>query len=326
MDINGLIEGHFSDELSADDERTLRDALRQSPEHRRRYDERAELLRHLAEAEFPRRERAALWARIESDLDAPAPARVAKNLPRGARGWLSWASAFVAVALIAGVVALVWRHGPPQPDRTLKGGGASKVPSLTPGRVAFEIYAIRQGGDGHFATPRRVPDRGRLTLRDFIQFRYSSAVASFRHLYVAAIRAPAGVSAIAGESRLYYPRPGHEAPLRVTLSATMQTVGRSIRLRAHHRPGTLVVVAIFAEKAQDRVVVEAALGRLARGEAGVSEAWKGKVAFVRQRYRLVPGFSSGAAGSLGRRRSPQDQVKGKHQVEGASKTKDERTK
>jgi hypothetical protein len=288
QDIDALIEGHFADELDAEQQRTLRAALTESAEHRARYDARARLLRALADAEPSKGEAAALWSRLEDELDAPREAARAKQAPshKASPLWLRWLSAAVAIGLVGGMIFHALRAPPRPPDRTIKGAGAlgAQLPAL--GSVALQVYAIGQLADGGFATPRPVATGAKLTLRDFVQFRYANDNPQLRVLYIGAIRGR-GSSAIEGAARLYYPRPGSETPLTIERSASMRTVGRSIRVGARHQAGELTLVAIFAERAQPRERVERTLRGLASGADKPLAGWQGKVALLRQRYRVV---------------------------------------
>lgn len=285
--IDRLIEGHFADELDAEQEAELRAALRASEEHRAAYDRRAALLRALATKEPTAREKAALWSRLEDALDAPAStatsttaaATTASQAQR--RSWLQWLPAAVAIALVVGMVYFALQ-GPPPPDRTIKGGATGKP--LVDATVGFEIYAIRAQTGGAFAAPRLVPPAGTLTLRDLIQFRYRSESDRFRHLYLGALPA-SGTSAIGERARLYYPRPDSETSIAITRSSAPRAVARSIRLDKRHRTGRLELVAIFCEKAQPRARVLAALQALSRGEA--LDTLSGACAARRQSYTIA---------------------------------------
>ena len=289
--MEALLEGHFVDELTVDEERELREALRASPELKERYDEQAEVLRLVAGSEPTKREGQALWARLEAELDAPKQATEAQVAPRP-RGWFHWLSAVVAASLVAGMLYFGLQSAPPRaPQRTIKGGSTlgARWPAL--GRVALEVYAIRRNADGSFATPRRVskdnPETG-LTLDDYVQFRYASEVPELRYLYLGAIRRGDGAQALEGAARLYYPRPGQERPLTIEQSAAMQTVGRSIRLGAKHRAGVLTLVAVFSAKEQPRALVEQTLEALATGKEAPFARWEGGVAVIQQPHRIAP--------------------------------------
>ncbi len=288
QDIDALIEGHFADELDAEQERALWEALEASVEHRARYDIRARLLRALADAEPSQRETAALWSRIEGALDAPTTERrpAQARARRASPLWLRWLSAALAIGLVIGMIFHALRAPPPHPNRTIKGAGAlgAKMPAL--GRVALQVYAIHRGKDGRFTTPRPLAPGENMTLRDFVQFRYANEDPTLHVLYIGAIGAGQG-SAIDSETRLYYPRPRADEPLTIETSATMRTVGRSIRLGARHHAGELTVVAIFAERQQPRGRVERALAKLAAGADKPLSRWQGKVALLRQRYQVI---------------------------------------
>lgn len=276
--IEEQIRRYFAGELSEGEARALRARVREDDAARAIYDRHAATLSAVSRREASRAEGERIWQAVAGELDlgarpAPSAAAPSRSKPQIWR----WLPALAGVLLMVGMVMVVVRPGP---EVGIKGGGDSAPVA----DVDFDIFAIHKKQDGSFAQPRRVAAGDSLSMRDYIQFRTRSGDAALKRLYLGAF-----VAAVEGGQPsvlFYYPRAENPSPLPAVFRSKLEPVGRSIKLAARHRPGELVLFALFAERAPSIEVAKSALGRALVAGGGRLDGWPGKVALLRKSYTL----------------------------------------
>jgi hypothetical protein len=259
-----LLERLLADGLPEGEDEELHELLRRDADARARYDRLRALCRVAAgkdPAEATDAELDRLGVLLEQRrVRATAATASMPTVRRRGVGRL-WPA--VAVAAAATLALVLWPRSVHHSGRITRGGAGA--PTL----CTVEAYAVPGGGaegdaDGGTAgavTPRRLAPGDRVKLSEYLQFRYYSADAEVRWLYLFGL-----------DARMhpldYYPRP--EATRSVPIEpGDPQSVGRSIRLEKRHQPGPLRVVGLCSRTPLERDAVIRAVQTLRAAGYGV---------------------------------------------------------
>jgi hypothetical protein len=245
-----LIRRHFAEEIDAGERERLRAHLRTCRACCSAYDEAAELLRAAAGGAPTRAETS--WLRAEVLGQVMPAATVAPPVRRPLLRHLAPAMAAALVVLLTVGVSYL-RPEVPGSEVQLRGGATAPL-------VDLQLFAVGEAGGG-FGLPRLVSDGGRVSLSEYIQFRYRNHSHDLRHLYLLGL-----------DERLqpldYFPRPDSEHSIAIVSTLTMQTVPRSIRLARRHQVGWLQVHALFSRRPLERSEVHRAVSQLSSSKFG----------------------------------------------------------